>query len=304
MLNLDTSPRKYFPKVYDGFTEIENLSQAEDYLFQHALQKLDELWKNSFIATCDEEGISNYEKMLRIVPNPSVEDLTFRKGRVLNRFAMIPSFTMPWLTVRLNELLGPGKWTYSIDFDKRELVIETLQASEIWLHEISVTINQVKPANMVFISRPIQAYGILVNEEVFKIDRIDNYKLGSWKLGSKPFTNFSQEEIVKMAETASIQPAMLRRVATFTASDVASVLINNSVRIPREDFIRASSTEGLVNFEYEVYASHGLGTITNVKLQDSLSETLAEINVAIDNTFNVRMRHQILFQEGINAETA
>lgn len=303
MLTLDTSPRKYFPKVYDGTLEIDELALAEDHLFKQALQSLDNLWKNSFITKSDESGVEMYEKVLGIIPKPAVEDLEFRKERILNRFAMIPSFTMPWLKLRLDELLGKGRWDFSIDYAKRELVIEAVEDSSLWLHEVSVTIHQIKPANMIFISRPLQSFNVLVNETISKSVRTDNYKLGLWTLGLRPFTEFSAEEVVKVAGTPSIQAALLRHVATFTAQDVASVLLNNTLRIPRTNFIRASSDESLVHIEYEVYASSGLGTITNVKLQDSLGETLVEIPVAIDNAFNVRMNHKIRFQEGINAET-
>lgn len=303
MLEIDTSPRKYFPKVYDNTLEIDEIALAEDHLFKEALQSLDSLWKNSFILTCDESGIELYERILKIIPNPTTESLTFRKNRVLNRFAMIPSFTMPWLKVRLDELLGKGNWGYEINYARRELIIEIASTSSAWLHEIGVTVHQVKPANMVFLSRPLQAFNLLVSDEVSIQNRIDHYRLGTWSLGSKPFTEFLNEEVVKMAETPSVQSALLRHVAAFTAQDVASVLVNNTYRIPRSKFIDASSSEGLVHIEYEVLSGEGLGTITNVKLQDSLGETLIEMNVVIDNTFNVRMNHKIRFQEGINAET-
>ena len=300
MLNLDTSPRKYFPSVYDGVLEIDELANAENGVFVDALSELNSLWRNSFIAKCDEVGIAQYEKVLGIIPDLTLEDLEFRKNRVLNRFAMIPAFTMPWLRARLDELLGAGNWVYSIDFGKRELVVETIESSSIWLHEVSVTINHVKPANLVFISRPLQALTILVNEEVSKSVRTDNYLLGTWKLGNLPFANLSSEEVVKMADTPSIQQSLLTQLAEFTADDIKSVLVNDKHRITT--FIDKSNNGSLAVIEYEVFANAGLDTITNVKLLDALDRPLVNMALDIDNTFNVRMRHQIHIREGINAE--
>lgn len=304
MLELDTSPRKYFPKVYDEVLEIDELSNTENEVFKEALARLNDLWKNSFVITCDEVGIAKYEKVLNIIPDPATEDLMFRRNRVLNRFSMIPAFTMPWLRVRLDELLGAGNWAYTIDYANHEFVVETVEQSQVWLHEVSATIHQVKPASLTFISRPMQQFILLVNEDVEQQTRVKSYQMGLWKLGEEPFAVYSDSEEIKMAETPSIQPALLRHLATFTASDVASVLVNDKVEIPRADFIRANSEGELTCIEYEVRASEGLGTITNAKLRDNLGNVLTSINVSIDNTFNVRMRHNIRFKEGTNAETA
>ena len=309
MLNLETSPRNYFPSVYDEVLEIDKLANAEDKVFKEALAHLNTLWRNSFIVTNDIDAITQHEKVLGIVLDPNEKDgltdeeyLDFRRERVLNRFRMIPEFTMPWLRARLDSLLGAGNWVYSIDFDKRELVVETVEKSAVWLHELSVTVHHAKPATLLFVSRPLQVFRILVNETVSKRDRTDNYRLGTWKLGNLPFSQFSEPEVAKMADTPSIQPLLLEKLATFTADDVKSVLVNNTHKI--SNFISKSATGGMVSIEYEVYASHGLGEITNVKLLDALDHTLAEITVSIDNTFNVRMRHNIHIEEGLNAETA
>lgn len=309
-LELDTSPRKYFPSVYDEVLEIDELSNAEDFVFKEALSHLDTLWKNSFVRTCNTDGIADYERILGITLVEGEEQgltaeeyLEFRKARVINRLASIPSYTMPWLRGRLSELLGPypQAWFYTIDFAKRELVINIPESRGIWAHEVSVTINQVKPANLVFVSRPIQEFQISVNETVSQSVRTNNYLFGGWRLGNGPFAQFSTPEVAKMANTPSIQPLLLGKLASLTASDVKSVLVNNQLTIT--DFILKTSTNGTVAIEYEVFASHGLGEITNIKLLDAMNQPLADITVSIDNTFNVRLHHNIEIMEGLNAET-
>jgi len=301
---INTSPRRYFPNLYEGVLEIDELSIAEDTLFKTALEKINALWRNGYLATCDADGIEKYESMLGITANPEIETLEFRRNRLVSRFSVFPSYTMPWLRIRLNELLGIGNWDAYVDFERKELVVETLESASVWTHEVAVTINQIKPASLIFISAPMNCLRVVASEEVSFADIQYNYKLGSWPLGSKPFTEYLEEEVVKMAETPSIQPELLKHVAHFTARDVAYAFINGKLLIPSTDFLEATSTDNLAKIRYEVFASSGLGTITNVKLQDASRNTLAEINVAIDNSSNVRMSHKIKFEEGTNAETA
>lgn len=304
MNQLDTSPRRYFPKVYEGVVEIDALASTEDFLFKTALEKLEVLWRNGYFASCDVDGIARYENMLGIVANPEIETLEFRRSRLVNRFSVFPQYTMPWLRTRLDDLLGAGNWDAYVDTDKRELVVETIASDELWTHEVAVTINQIKPATLIFISAPMQFSGVLANEETTAEDVKFNYVLGSWALGVSPFTEYGTEEVASMAETPTIQPELLKHVARFTASDIAFALINDSHEIPRADFIEATSTDNLAKIRYEVFASVGLGAITNIKLLDVDKNLLAEINVVIDNSANVRLSHKIKFEEGTNAETA
>jgi len=301
---LDTSPRKLFPRVYDGVVEIDELSNAEDTLFKTALENLDALWRNGFFATCDASGVEAYEEMLGITPNPNIETLEFRRNRLLNRFAVFPSYTLPWLRTQLDAMLGSGNWDAYVDYSKYELIIETLDSTAVWTHEVAVTINQIKPANLIFISSPMQLTRILANEEVAFTAVQHYYKLGSWTLGSKPFAKYLEEEVIKVAGTPSIQPELLRHVARFTVDDIAFVLINDTLSISKENFLEATATENLAKVRYEIPANTVQGTISNIKLQDASKNTLAEITVAINNASTVRMSHKIKFEEGINAETA
>ena len=303
MNQIDVSPKQYFPHIYNDVPEIETLSTVEEGLFTAALEKIEILWRNGYLQSCDIDGIERYENILGIVADPTIETIEFRRSRLINRYAIMPTYTMPWLRTRLDELLGIGNWDAYVDFEKRELVVETLQSNTVWTHEVSVLVHQVKPANLVFISAPMNLSRIAVSEQVDTQKIIYKYTLGNWALGQTPFIETLSQEVAKLPEIPSIQDKLLSDVASFTASDIASALINNTLLIPREQFIEATSNANLVKIAYEVFASHGLGTITNIKLRNGAGDVLAEINVAIDNTFNVRMSHKIKFEEAVNETT-
>ena len=296
---LPTSPREHFPSIYDNVLEIDELSKTENKLFSIALEKLNQVWSNQFIATSDISGIENYEKMLDIVANPATESLEFRRSRVANRFSMSPPFTMPWLRLKFDELFGVGNWSANVDFATRTLSIEAVVSDAAWAQEVSVTITQIKPANLVFISKPRLPQRIVVSEQVETAKRINNYKLGvSWFLGNTPFSSLLNSEVIKVASVSSIKEGMLNALAAFAADEVVSVLINGTLEITSDAFTGAVSVGNVTTIEYMVPSAQLEDPITSIKLYGSNSTLLAEAAVYIDSTYDVSLKHTFTFKEG------
>lgn len=296
---LSTSPKEYFPKIYDHVLEMQQLSNAESRLFSIALAKLDSLWANQFILTSDEIGITQYENVLGITSDPTTESLEFRRLRVLNRYTATPPYSMNWLSNKLDELLGAGAWTYEMDYANRTLYVEATVANKAWSQEISVTITSVKPANLVFIMRPLIASAIHVSEMVSTAKRSNNYRLGvSWVLGSTPFTSVTGEEELLMAGVATIQDGMLNSLAKFTVDDIGYAIINDTFRINKADFVSLAVDANKVILQYSVPASEGLGVVTNSKLYNSEGVLLEEANIYVDNAYDVVLKHTFTFKEG------
>lgn len=297
--SLLTSPSEYFPEIYDGVLEMQELSNAEKNLFNVALAKLDALWANQFILTCDEHGVAQFEKVLNITADENVESLDFRRLRVLNRYTATPPFSMLWLSSKLDELLGVGAWTYEINYATRTLYVEAAVASSSWAQEISVTITNIKPANLVFIMRPLIAKAIFVDELIATSKRSNNYRLGtSWMLGKEPFTSFAREEEILMAGISTIQNGMLNSLATFTLEEIGYVVVNDTFTVLKKDFLAISATENTVSLQYTVPAAEGLGVITNTKLYSVSGTLLAEANVYVDGSYDVILKHTFMFKEG------
>lgn len=286
------------PNIYRDIKETDALMQAENFLFDILGYQFNKTLNNQFVITADLDGILEYEKIFGISANPATEDLEFRRQRILNRMSIKPPFTLRFLKQRLNEIIGVGAWEAYLDYENYTLYIETAVQNQIWYKELQITINRIKPANIVFINRPVNYRTIVAGETVSKTSRIDNYRLGvSWNLGAKAFSTFTDEEVIKLPNIRSIQQGMLNTVAGFTASAVAYAIINNTYRINSADFISAESVDNEAIISYNVPSSSGLGFITNVKLYDAQDILLEESSLYVDNSFDVQMKHKIKFKE-------
>lgn len=287
----------YFPSVYTEVIEIEELIKVEDILFNSADDKFMGLRNNQFIITADLIGIEYYEVLLNITANASLESLEFRRERVINRFSAMPPFTLPLLKQRLDVIIGKDKYKAYLDFNNYILYVESSAVDQYWFHEILVTITKIKPANMIFTNKPLLSHTVKVNEEIGYSSVNYNYKLGiSWILGSKPFVDYTDKGLIKLADVTSLQSSYLNAVASFSASDITSVLINDSVAI--SVFLTKSAIGNMVTIEYVVIAA-SVVNITNIKLLDAASNILSSSIVYIPVLADVSLKHTIKVIEGV-----
>ena len=98
-----------------------------------------------------------------------------------------------------------------------------------------------------------------------------------------------------MRDVKSIQPALLDDAASFVASDVAKVRINDSVEIV--DFRVKQSSGNTVSIEYEVTPEH-TNLITNIKLLRSDGAVLTQSAVYVPVTQTIVSKHIITVKEG------
>ena len=235
--------------------------------------------------------------MLEIIPNPATETLQFRRDRILNRVSMTPPFTFRFLKKKLDEIIGVGKWKAYIDFSTYTLYVESSANNQIWFEEISITMRNLKPANIVFINQPLITQGLVISEEISYSTMEYNYVLGvSWVLGAKPFRSYIDKGAIKLSNVSSLQSSLFNDVANFTASDIASVLLNDSVVI--SSFVTKQASANLADIEYDVLASQ-VQSITNIKLKNSSGEVLSEAVVYVPLLEDVLMKHTITVKEDI-----
>lgn len=253
---------------------------------------------NTFVLTSNEEGVIMFEKMLNIIAIPEVEDLEFRKHRIINRLSMKSLYTFRFLKQQLDTMIGEGKWTGYIDFDEYALYIESSATNQQWYQEVSFTINQIKPCNITFINVPYTAHSIHLSEEVSYGAKVWKYRQGSWKLGEHPFARYDGGGIIKMTRTPSINNVLCSDTANFVASDVAYVIINDSIRI--DDFRLKVAEGNVVNIQYEVTNSM-TSVIKKIKLMRNDGQVLTECSVYVPvNTNDTAIcKHSITVQEGV-----
>lgn len=290
-----TSTRGLFPSVYDGVLEISALSETDDVLLDQALAKLERAQLNQFILTADEETISVYEKMFSILANPTTETLQFRRERILNRMSLQPPFTMRWLQNKLDEIIGVGKWNAYVDYANRTLYIESFVVNQQWFNELRITINRIKPCNLVFVNKPLIMADVVANETIVSATQHYNYILGQWQLGQEPFATTDSEEVIKLPIVKSINPNLLADIASFSATDVVAVRLNGSVKLSNFTTKAGQGTATIV--EYEVKPAQA-SEITQIELLGTGDRVLTASAVYIPVTEAVICKHAINFKEG------
>lgn len=290
-----TSTREMFPSVYNGVLEISVLSETDDVLLDQALAKLERAQLNQFILTADEETISVYEKMFSILANPTTETLQFRRERILNRMSLQPPFTMRWLQNKLDEIIGVGKWNAYVDYANRTLYIESFVVNQQWFNELRITINRIKPCNLVFVNKPLIMADVVANETIVSATQHYNYILGQWQLGQEPFATTDSEEVIKLPSVNSINPNLLADVASFSATDIVAVRLNGSVKL--SNFTTKAGQGATTIVEYEVKPAQA-SEITQIELLGTGDRVLTASAVYIPVTEAVICKHSINFKEG------
>lgn len=294
-IELDTDLLALLPPWYREVLDYQELCQTETAQFEALADEIIGVADNFFFQTMDEGAVSMWEQVFQIVPNPSTESLDFRRARVLNRITTRPPYTLSFLYQKLDELIGPGEWTVTVDYPNYTLYIESAAQNQNYATELAFTINRIKPAHIVWINSPFVRTGLLLSETISSAQRTYNYKLGSWELGLLPFATDGPEGVIKMPETPSIRQALLTGVANFVSGDVASARVNGT--IPIADL--AKSVEGAeLTVTYTVLPSQTT-EITALELMDGEGNVLTSSTVYIPVTTNVVMKHIIPVAEGV-----
>ena len=294
-IELDTELCKQLPPWYREVLDYQQMCQTETAQFEALAAEITGVADNFFFQTMDLSGVEMWEKIFGIVPNPQTEDLDFRRYRVLNRITTKPPFTLGFLYQKLDELIGPGLWEVTVDYPNYTLYIESSAQNQNYANEVAFTINKIKPAHIVYVNTPFIQSGLLLNEQIERLIRTYNYKLGSWSLGALPFATDGENEVVKLPETPSIQSALLGDVADFVSGDVASARINGTISITS---LTKSVSGNILTITYTV-ANTQTTEITSVELLDADGNVLTSSQVYVPVGDSVVMKHTIPVAEGV-----
>lgn len=290
--------KNYFPTLYNDILEIDSLVKIENDLFENLNTEFEKAIKNEYVITADKETIKKYEILLRINDGDNKE-LSFRRKRILNRLAMNMPFTLRALKQKLDELIGKGNYNIFVDPGKFTLYIESKILNQTWFNETYITINKMKPANIVFINKPFVDEKILANEELMLAQREYNYKLGStWRLGTLPFKSLHEKGAIKLKQNNSIQKYFLDELKSFALSKIGYVKLNN-VKVIKK-FITKDIVNEKLTLEYAVLHSLGLDEITKVDIYTSDNKLLTSIDLYVPIIEDIELKHVINIEEGVN----
>jgi hypothetical protein len=290
--------KRYFPRFYDGYVEIDAIIDTEDKAFEEIGVNFRRAINNQFIKLADETGISAYEVLFDVIADPSTETLEERRDRLLNRVSVIPYYTTIFLRNRLDSLIGAGLYNLIIDYDNYTLYLESAAKNQLYYNEIAVLMSNIKPCNIVFINMPLVSQQIFVSEQVNVSKLTYNYVLGGqWKLGEKPFISYEDKGIIKGRSTNSMSSLMEAKYRQFTLSEITSVLINNTIRITT--FLTKEEANGEAIIEYIVPQQEQNIEVTNIKLLDKDGLICFESPVYVPVYEDTIMKHNIIIKEGV-----
>lgn len=288
--------REYIPNIYTDVTEMEVIVDVDDKLLDNEENILDDLENSQFIMTAPEHAIKEFEKLLNIYPL-NTDSIEFRRIRVMNRLSMTPPFSLPYLREKLDNIIGVGKYSCYMDYDNYTLYVESSAINQSYVNETYITINKLKPANIVFINKPLIVYNNIVSEQIELTKNVYNYRLGTkWVLGRNTFVTKESGGVLKLATSPSIQDKFLNDIATFSADDINNVLLNDTVVI--SSFDTKTATDNVATIEYTVPTDLGLTEITDIKLRDVDNNILTSSTVYVPVVDEVIIKHDIFVKEG------
>ena len=295
-LQLDTDFMSLLPEWFQMIPQFQEICSTEQQQFEALAASINQVADNMFFQTMDTDSINLWEQILNIVPNPSTESLQFRRARVLNRISTRPPFTLGFLYQKLDELIGPGAWTVTVDYPNYTLYIDAAAENQQWATEVAITINTIKPCHIIYRSRPYTSDLLFVNEGINLSEATWNYRLGAWLLGQLPFGQEEPRGEIKMPSQLSVQSGLLTDTATYIEGDIASARINGSVSITS---LTKSTSGAAVTVSYTVTEEQA-STVTLVELLDSDGNVLTSSAVYVPISGSAIFNHTITVQEGVN----
>lgn len=292
---LETNICQYYPHWFRRILDFQALCHTEGQELRFLAAAMEQIHKNLFVQTMDEDTCAQWETILRIIHTPD-ESLDFRRMRVLNRLSLRPPFTMIFLRERLDMIFGPGNYVVEMDYPSFTLCIEASVNDGRYFSEVSALLGIVKPCHIVYVSRPRIDGGLLLSERTSRVEITYNYIQGAWALGEKPFVSILEQEVLKMETTSSIQPAFLSDTAAFTAQNPVSARVNGSILI---DKLTRMSSGNIGSVIYTV-SRNQTKEITLVELLGKDGSVLASSQVYLPVLEEaISLRHSFQVKEGV-----
>ena len=139
----------YLPQFMADRKEMQVITSAEDPEFTLFWAVLKRVINNQFITTCDEQGISKFEKMLKLYPYES-DTLEMRIARVLVEWNAQLPYTMRSLKQMLDVLCGAGNYRVKLRNNEYVLEIDTFFYDSKMLTQLNKLLLKVLPANLAY----------------------------------------------------------------------------------------------------------------------------------------------------------
>ncbi len=137
----------YLPPYIQNYKEIEEIMVTENPEMQLVADETEVIKNNQYILTCDEKGISRFEKLLNILVSKN-DSLDARIKRVLVKWNDNIPYTYENLEVFLNSLCGDdGYFMYLFNDEYKLDVYIRLKVKEMY-DDVVLLLDRVVPCNL------------------------------------------------------------------------------------------------------------------------------------------------------------
>lgn len=114
MSNAEEVLKQQLPRYFRPIIEFGEILKAQGYSLDRFDEASAKVYANNYIATCDEDTIAYYERLLGIVYRFG-DTMEYRRTRVLQKYNTIVPFSVGFLRDKLTELYGEDGYEMSVD---------------------------------------------------------------------------------------------------------------------------------------------------------------------------------------------
>lgn len=146
----------YLPRVLKEIYEFKLLFDADDYVLENARESINQINKEMFVYTAENEGLERLEKILNlsVLPNDSVE---YRRFQILTKL----NGSTRNLIKRIENIVGPD---FTVDYYWREyrLVVKLPLKNEKYLKVVKDMLERTVPLNIMIETKlKYNTYGLI-----------------------------------------------------------------------------------------------------------------------------------------------
>lgn len=141
---------EHMPPFLKKFKELDAIYQAEKPEFQKLADDNESMLDNLFIQTAQHEGLSRFEKILKL-PSFSSDDLEQRRARILVQWIDIIPYTMRTLKEKLIAIQGNNQVEVYFS-NPYELTIKTRLSKFGQVDSLEILLKSILPCNLVVIA--------------------------------------------------------------------------------------------------------------------------------------------------------
>lgn len=147
---------EYLPPFIADYREMQEIMSAENPEFVLTAKEYDRLLDNQFIISCDEVGISRFEKILGIVPTAN-DTLQSRISRVLIRWNDTAPYTWKAFLQKLQTLCGDD---FEVIPDWNNYTLKIITHLDLYgqVDELENILGYMPPANIEIIANNVLEY--------------------------------------------------------------------------------------------------------------------------------------------------